>query len=246
MSEEIAKLIKELHQAGQTGLIVLFVILAVLLIAGVWMYILQRRTINMLVEAQSVIDAKIKAADSLREESRKSQEMSSSDLSGRIDGLATINDDLRKEVERLSGQQQAMRQSQNDFKQSVKESIKIGLQEIKSQLADVKLTELLDEVPESFRNDLQQQITETSRAVIEDVIHRLKESPTELIEISEINRDLRHAIDRVIRDNVPMPPQYWDRDYLDRDEWRHCWGRYHEDYANFLAERIAHHLRRHY
>jgi len=244
MTEEVTKFLKALNDAGQTGTIVLIIILCVLVIAGLWMFFLQKRMISLTIDAQKVIDSKIKAADALREESRKNQEFASQDISSRIDSLININDELRKEIDRLAKQQKSLADSQSAFRQSVKDSISVGLEDIKERLTSVKVTEILDQIPENFRNDLQNSLVDVSKQVIQDTVTRLKETPADIIDYNSLSREIHHVIAKAMEDfSFPwMHPDF-------REDWRYRsdnygYREYQERYFDFLAERIAYHLRR--
>lgn len=238
MTDEAAKLLRELHTSGQTGLAILIVILVVLVLAGAWMFFLQRRFIALTVDTHKIIDSKIKAADALREESRKSQEYSSSDIVSRINSLGSINDELRKEIERLSAQQKSLADSQSAFRQSVKDSIAIGLQDIKERMSSVTVNEILTQIPTAFKDDLQVTVVEATRQVVAEATKLLQRAPSELIDLDGLTRELEKRLHYLLREMLPP--------WLDPRDWRE--REYYEKYDKHLdelARRMAYHLTRH-
>ena len=239
MAQEVTKLLQELQRNGQTGLMILLLILVVLVVAGLWMYILQKRFIALAVETQKLIDAKVGAADSLREESRKSQEFSAADISQRIVALTTINDELRKEVERLAVQQKTLAESQAAFRQSVKDSITVGLEDIRDRMASVSVTQILEQIPEVFKEDLQSTLLEATRKVIAETTEMLRRSPSDIINIEELASQIQYRL-RQVMEEFPLPWMPGDpRDWRHRD-----YREYYERHIDMLAERIAYHMRR--
>src|SRR5687768_139737 len=148
MSQEAIQLLKELHNSGQTGTLILIVVLLVIIAASVWMIWQQKRVIALVKDSQGAVDSNIRAADSLREESRRSQEMSQKVITDRIDSLVRINDELRKEIERLD-------KNQEDFQKAVKKAIDIGIDDLKGRINQVTVGEILDGIPKKFRSDLE-------------------------------------------------------------------------------------------
>jgi hypothetical protein len=237
MTDEAAKLLRELHASGQTGLAILIVILAVLILAGIGVFLLQRRFITLTVEAQKVIDAKMRAADTMREESRKSQEFYAADVIARINALSTINDELRKEIERLSVQQKGLRDSQAAFRMSVKDSISIGLQDIKDRMTSLTVNEILSQIPDAFKDDLQLTVADATKQVVADVTNILQKSPSDLIDYEAITRELEGRLRKVLQ-NIRLP--YPDPIHGWNGEYNQFW----DQYAEQLAFRVARHLRR--
>jgi low affinity Fe/Cu permease len=203
MLKEYADLLHELRAMGQIGAIVLIILLSLVVIACLWMLFLQKRFINLTSEAQKFIDGKMRAADMLREEDRRNQEVSINDVRSRIDSLAKINDELRKEIDRLAKQQKGLADSQAAFRQSVKDSITLGLDDINERLTSVTLTEIADQIPPNFKAELQRNLIDVSKQVAADTIARLKNSPEIFDQYFSI--EIRGAVSRAI-ERLPLLP----------------------------------------
>src|SRR4051794_7526982 len=137
MTDEFAKILKELRTSGQTGFFVLLIALLAIIVAAVWLIWLQRESIkklNLLSKESELrikeIDVSIKAADAARSESRESQKIEQNLLKDQLDSVLRVNDGFRQDLQRLN-------QKQDDLKNNVHQSIEIGLREIKERLYDV-------------------------------------------------------------------------------------------------------------
>jgi len=135
VTEEVAKILKELHSTGQIGFFVLLVALLAVVAAAAWLIWLQResiRKLNLLSKESELrikeIDTSIKAADSARLESRESQKIDQGLLKDQLDAVLRVNEGFRQDIQRLN-------QKQDDLKKNVRESIDIGLREIKARIS---------------------------------------------------------------------------------------------------------------
>ena len=257
MSDEIIQILKALQSSGQTGILILIVVLLVVIAASVWMIWQQKRAITLFKESQGIIDQKlksvesnIKSADSLREESRKSQEFSQKTITDRIDSLVKINDELRKEVDRLD-------KKQVEFQKSVKDAITIGIADLKERINHTSVNELLESIPREFRNDMEQEIIGASERVVNHFIIKLRDTPDDLIDQESIQKVVKNAISRVIPHFVDPRVQEEIEYHIRRGappEWiLERYGEYYpyhymfsERYIDILAEKIADRIRRKY
>lgn len=170
MSEELINMLKELRAAGQTGMVILIVGLIIIILSTLWMIWLQRQSINRFEFLLKSVDTQIKAADSIRAESRASQEISMTILKDQLDAVIKTNEELRKEIERIDAKQEGL-------KESVKAAISTGLEEVKDRLNKITVTEFLNEIPEKFRSDLEAEIVTASERIMRDFIKNINEMP---------------------------------------------------------------------
>lgn len=260
LTKEAVELLKQLQTAGQTGFIVLLVVMIATVITAVWLVTLQRQTIKKLnlfskESEQRIreIDTAVKAADSARLESRENQKLEQTLLKDQLEAVLKVNDGFRQDIQRLN-------QKQDDLRKSVRETLDIGLQQIKEKLYEVSVKEILTEIPATFRADLETELTGTAERVMKNVVSKLKESPDDLIDVDAIQlvaektgeallRRWEHYLNEWtyrLRDMRGMSPHEWE-EYARRHRLPPglpglpLWD---DRTIEMLAERIAHHLRR--
>jgi hypothetical protein len=137
MSQEIITLLRELQRQGQFGLAVLMAALIILLAGGGWLLYLYRQQAALLKQSRDVN----------REDQRSTIEL----FKTQLDVLISTNGELRNELSRLSD-----RQSQ--FETDIKAAIDIGLRDIQTRLGQATVREILDSVPEAFRDELEREV----------------------------------------------------------------------------------------
>jgi hypothetical protein len=200
MIATIAKILSDLYSTGQLGLLILFVVLFIVGGSAIWLIVLQRQAIKTMTllsqehkqrveEINTVIktseqrireiDTFIKAADSVRQESRESQRQEQTLLKDQLDAVLRVNEGFRQDIQRLN-------QKQEDLRENIRETIMIGLQEIREKLYEVTVKEILDKIPPSFRHDLECELKETSENILQNIVHKLQQSPTEFIDLNAI------------------------------------------------------------
>jgi hypothetical protein len=229
MSQEAIQILKELHNSGQIGVLILIVALLVIIAASIWMIWQQKRSIALIKDSQGVIDQKLKSADSLREESRKSQEMNQKEMTDRIDSLVKINNDLRTEVERFD-------KKQVEFQKVVKEAIDLGINDLKGRINQVTVGEIIEGIPKGFRIDLEAEMMKTSERVLNQFLIELKKLPDNIMH----EYPMIKAID-IIAHSLERKIEYYFGQYARQVEINVGYHQYHltsEELVERLAQRI--------
>ena len=264
MSDEAIRILQELHKSGQTGIIIIIIALGIATALSIWIILQQRRAIGLMKDTSLAVDQKLKSAesnmksaDSLREESRKSQEISQRIITDRIDSLVNINDELRKEIQRLE-------QKQTSFEESVKKAIEVGIEDIKNRVNHATVSEILEAVPKQFRSDLEKEIIGTSERVVNHFVTKLRDAPDTLIDQESLTQIIRHSLDRVVPEcihrwmSLPADPRLREEiEYHIRKGAtpEYIWERYgkhymypfiSDEFIDHLADRIARRLRDRY
>jgi len=186
MTEEVAKILRELHSTGQNGIFIIVIISLAVIAAAIWLIWLQRQMIkklNLLSKESDQrikeVEATIKAADSTRNESRESQKISQGLLKDQLDTVLKVNEGFRQDIQRLN-------QKQDDLRENVRKSIDIGLKEIREKLYEISVKEIVSEIPASFRQDLESELTESSERILHNMIQKFKNAPEEMVDIDAV------------------------------------------------------------
>src|SRR5262249_13903178 len=150
-----------------------------------------------------------KAADAARAESRESQKIEQDVLrdqqnllKDQLDAVLKVNDGLRVDLVRV-------KQKQDGIRDTVKESISVGLQEIREQLYEISVKEIVDHVPHKFREDLEAELSAAAERIMNDLISKLRDSPGELVDADAITAVAEKAV-RVALAQWPNPFQELD------------------------------------
>src|SRR5690349_12548769 len=107
-AEQILRALRDLYNGGQTGFLILIAVFAVAVLLLGYLIYAQRQALSFVdsrIKAVGAtiqtVDLQMKAADAVRLESREAQERRAKDITDRVTTIATINDELRKELERV-------------------------------------------------------------------------------------------------------------------------------------------------
>lgn len=185
MTNEAASLLRELHSAGQTGAIILIAILAMLGAAAIWQLYLQKRWIAM-------IETRILVADALREDSR----LATQEITSRIDSLIKINDELRKEIDRLSERQSSLESKQLD----VDVSLRSGFTKVERLIAGFDANEMAERLPEEVRARLAPMLSATIDEILGAAMARVRDEMEKVLLDPEMIVDhFRVAISEALR-----------------------------------------------
>jgi hypothetical protein len=157
---EVAKLLRELLASGQFGIIIIALIIVIG--AAVLAIYLQRQTLSQIKSLLNAANLNMQAADRVRAETKAAQDEQRERWQSQYDVVRNTNEELRKELERLSKELERIRSDQQKLEDNVKESIRLGFNQMKSYVNQRTVREIIEQVPESFRADL---IKETERAV---------------------------------------------------------------------------------
>ena len=87
------------------------------------------------------------------------------------------------------------------FESDVRKELVVGFDEVKASLANVTVSEIINQIPEKFKKDLENETAQASEHAIQSLIKRLKESETiekELFNNKELERIVREVAERAI------------------------------------------------
>lgn len=79
--------------------------------------------------------------------------------------IVTTNDELRKELERYKAERK-------QFESDVKLALSIGFAEIRSSLAQTTVSELIEQIPENLRKDIENEIRRSLDKTIKDALSK--------------------------------------------------------------------------
>jgi hypothetical protein len=207
MTKEALDILKDLHSSGQTGLAVMIVALLVIVASVAWVAWAQRQVMKKFdlniktIEAQiKAADASIRAADSSRQESRAEQATAHKLVMDQFNTVLKTNKELRTEISRIE-------QKQEGLKDSIKNTITIGLEDIRQRLVAIKVTDLIEQIPDKFRNDLETELMSASERLTKSLIEKLRELPDDFLTKNQAAQDVivqqvEKALTRVLRDKV--------------------------------------------
>lgn len=220
--------------------------------------LLQRQTIKQINQISGESDKRFdeievlrKAAADFRDESLEAQKAGQSLLKDQLETVLKVNEGFRKDLDRVIDKQDSLRDN-------IKSSIDIGLQEIREKLYEVSVKEIVSEIPSSFRSDLEKELSEASERIVRRMLSRLKNSPSELVEVDAVreiveraSQEMMHGWRRFqdewhyhLRELRDIPPEHWERYARDHGIPFPMGMHFDERYIDFLAERIAYNLER--
>jgi len=238
--DNLIQFLRDLLASGQAGL----VIFALLVFIGGAIFIIWSQK-----QALARIELNMKSADTARQQLQTTIEK-------QYEFVVKTNDELRKELDRYKN-------DQTKFESDVRKALAVGFDEVKASLANITVSEIINQIPEKFKKDLENETSQATESAIQSLIKRLKESDTienELFNNKELEKMIREVSERAIRRTI---------DELNIDSfdprWRHMLSEAiyeglqeffhrHYDYErsffpmneralDFLAERIAARLR---
>jgi hypothetical protein len=180
--DTLIQFLRDLLASGQAG----FVIIVLLIFIGGAIFVIwsQRQSLAR-------IELNMKSADTARQQLQNTIEK-------QYDFVVRTNDELRKELERYKS-------DQTKFESDVRKALVVGFDEIKASLANVTVSEIINQIPEKFKKDLEIETTQATEHAIQSLIERLKESETiekELFNNKELERVFREVTEHVISDTV--------------------------------------------
>ena len=268
VTQEIAKILKELYTTGQFASFFLISSLILIVLITIWIIWFQRQIIKKLNLLSNSNNQRIKTVEALMKATSESQKMAHSSMKDQFDIVVRTNDELRKEIGRVD-------EKQEDFEKKVKESISIGFRDVKARLNQISVSELLNEIPEKFRKDLEKEINTTSERVIQHLTHRLKQAPDEMIDekallivvektvhavfhenMFPLNRKAREEFDYYMDRSGRIPPEFYTKygfpplNIFDEEMLVKLakYIAYHIDerWTDKFAERFAYHIDKHW
>jgi hypothetical protein len=125
-----------------------------------------------------------------------------------------------------------LEQKQDGLKDSIKNAITIGLEEIKGRVSSISLTDIVDQIPVNFRADLERELQGASDRAVGYLATKFRELPAGTINISEEIRD-------ALLDHVDEAVSQAAKRFA-----RHPFG-VDDQAVEYLAKRIAYHLHYH-
>lgn len=230
---DLPKLLNDLVASGQVGVIV--IVSLVVIMCAFFVIWWQRQSMARIDSLIKGIELNMKSADTARLQSATEQR----DL---YNYLTVLNDELRKELERYRGDQAR-------FKNDVKTALAVGFDNLKLTLSRVTVSEIITQIPESFRRDLEEEATQATEQAFLNLVKRLENPQTRLINENIISRELESRISEVVAQAIA---EFLDSGYLDRMlrehveevvyQNREALLREDKRALEYLAEKVASHL----
>ena len=177
----ILTLLQNIYSGGEFGLFALLG--AFLIVVGMLVYLLyaQNKVISFVDTRLRTIDTQMTAAGAIREESRAAQEFSAKEISDRVQVLTSINDELRTELDRIKKSQVVLIESQNHIlsnqtrlKDDVKTYIDAGLEDIKDRISTVTVTEIMEQIPQSVKSDIESTVKKAYSEVTDYSVGKIR------------------------------------------------------------------------
>jgi len=234
---DLPKLLNDLVASGQVGVIV--IVSLVVIMCAFFVIWWQRQSMARIDSLIKGIELNMKSADTARLQSATEQR----DL---YNYLTVLNDELRKELERYRGDQAR-------FRNDVKTALAVGFDNLKLTLSRVTVSEIITQIPESFRRDLEKEATQATEQAFLNLVKRLENPQTRLINENIISRELESRISEVVAQAIHRrTAEFLDSGYLDRMlrehvervvyQNREALLREDKRALEYLAEKVASHL----
>jgi len=177
--DNLIQFLRDLLASGQAG----FVIIILLILIGIGMFIIwsQRQSLMR-------IELNMKAADTARQQLQNTIEK-------QYEIVVKTNDELRKELERYKS-------DQVKFESDVRKALTIGFDELKTSLTDITISDIVGQIPEKLRDELELEISQAAERAITNLTKRLKESETikkELFSKKELEKVFREMSTQAVQ-----------------------------------------------
>jgi hypothetical protein len=240
---QILSALRDLYNEGQTGFLVLIAVFVVAVLLFSYLIYAQRQALSFVdsrikaVDQQmkalgatiQTVDLQMKAADAVRLESREAQESSAKDITGRVETIATINDELRKELERIKNSQNMLVDTQRgliashkQLKEDIKTYITLGLDDIKERMSTVTVTQLIEQLPPVMKAEIDSTMKDMYDSVAKTATERFQTISTDSVVRSEFINKLEeklihhttYAVERSLSDMFHHT-RYQGNDFLD-------------------------------
>jgi hypothetical protein len=130
VTNETLSLLRSLKDSGRTGTYILAVALIVVVGTAAWMIFLQRQSLTKFAQLSQAQDSQLKVIET----TIRSQEFVQRGLETQHSVVKATNEELRAELQRI-------KQSQDALKQSVKDTIDAGLDDITKRLEEQRLSQ---------------------------------------------------------------------------------------------------------
>jgi len=218
-AEQVLSALRDLYNGGQTGFLILIAVFVVAVLLLGYLIYAQRQALSFVdsrikaVDQQmkalganiQTVDLQMKAADAVRLESREAQESRAKDITGRVETIATINDELRKELERIKNSQNMLADTQRgliashkQLKEDIKTYITLGLDDIKERMSTVTVTQLIEQLPPVMKSEIDSTMKDMYDSVAKTAAERFQTISTDSVAQSEfINKLEERIISRV-------------------------------------------------
>lgn len=147
--DEIIKLIQSIIDQGSIGSVLLF---AFVLFGGAAVTIwIQKQSISRYETQNRLIELNMESADRAYRANLASQEKLITGLEKQHDAIIELNESLQSEIERI-------KTDQKRFEYDVRQAMHVGVEEIKVALEHVTVREIIEQIPKSFRQDLEDEM----------------------------------------------------------------------------------------
>ena len=186
--DNVFQFLRELTASGRLGTVI--IALALVIVGALFVIWLQRQFMARIDSHTKAVEISMNAAEIARDRSIAVQKEIKEGLEKQFDFVVRTNDELRKELERY-------RSNQVKFEDDIKKALSLGLDEMKLYLSKVTVLEIVSQIPESFRRDLENEIGQVADRAIPELIRRLKDSETDFID-----QDLKEKVSKVVESAI--------------------------------------------
>jgi len=186
----LIQFLRDLLASGQVGLVI--IVLLVFIGGAIFVIWTQR-------QALARIELNMKSADTARQQLQAAIEK-------QYEFVVKTNDELRKELDRYKS-------DQAKFESDVRKALSVGFDEVKASLANVTVSEIINQIPEKLRKELENETAQASERAIQNLIKRLKES--EMLEMELFHNKLERIVGEVSEQAIHRIIDEISRDFPD-------------------------------
>jgi hypothetical protein len=202
---ELSATLNALRSAGETGfwILVVFLLLVISLVVVAVLY--QRMVISRFQAASKAAEETFRSVDTqlkTMDTSLKERELGIKERGEHVSGVKDqvsivkdINTVLQTEMARLRDQQRGFRDSLNG-------AITAGLQDIRDRLTQTSVKEIIAQVPETFRKDLEAEFSASLQTAISRINTHLQEKDVMHEYITAVTERLRDELKQMMPDYV--------------------------------------------
>lgn len=180
---EVAATVATLRSSGETGFLILLLCLIAIIALAVAAMLYQRIVINRFESASKATQDHIKAIET----NLKERELG-------VKEREEFNNNLLKHIDFLKSELSRNTEQQIGMESSIKATITVGLKDIQERLQKTTFKELMADVPENFKKDIQNEVdTVTSYA-----IRRIRDQVLDPNKYSDISETIALSVEKRI------------------------------------------------
>jgi hypothetical protein len=195
---ELAETLHQLRSAGEIGFLILAVFLLVVIALALVAVFNQRLVIGRFRATAKATEETLKTIDT----ALKERELGVKERDQQFNWIKDMNTELRTEMTRLRDQQKGLKDSLNA-------TITAGLEDIRDRLTQTSVKEIIAQVPDTFRKDLEAEFNSSLQAAISKINDHLSDKDAVQQYISattaRISAEIEHKLGRYFEH---FPPSF--------------------------------------